>query len=103
MRRHRIYEGEVPAVRWGLHRYLSAACDGSIDDVRDVLHGFRLFYRVINCKIGQPDYPGVLDEDGRIDYGSIKQFLGWAEMVYPELKTMDPLNELLEMEAVESG
>lgn len=105
MRRHRIGEVELPAVRWGLHRYLTAACNGSIDDIRDILHGFRLFYRVIhyNPGGGQPDYPVILDEDGRLDYGSIRAFLGYAEEVYPELRTMDPLNELLEIEVTENG
>ena len=103
MRRHRMYEAEVPAVRWGLHRYLTAACNGSITDVRNILHGFRLFYRVMNCRIGQPDYPSILDEDGGIDYGSIRAFLGWAEEVYPELKTMDPLGVLSELEVAEIG
>ena len=103
MRRHRIHEDEVPAVRWGLHRYLSSACNGSIEEDQDVIYGFKLFYRVVNCRIGQPDYPNILDEDGRIDYGSIADFLVWAEAVYPELRTMDPLVELVEMEVIESG
>ena len=98
-----MYEAEIPAVRWGLHRYLTAACNGSITDIRDILHGFRLFYRVMNCREGQPAYPNILDEDGQLHYGSIKAFLEWAEEAHPELKNGSILLDLLEMEATEIG
>lgn len=91
MRRHRVHEDELPAVKLGLHWYLTENCDSPQDSEINVVHAFRLFYRVINYKAGQPDYPNIYDEEGRVDYGTIKSHLAAAESIDPTLIRMVPL------------
>jgi hypothetical protein len=90
VRRHRVYETELPAVKVGLHDYLSEMCRRPIDTDENIVNAFRLFYRVINYRAGQPDYPTILDEDGHIQYSVIRNHLLVAERSDPDLMRMVP-------------
>ena len=90
MRRHRVYEHELPAVKVGLHGYQCDMCSYPTDTDENILNAFRLFYRVINYKAGQPNYPTVLDENGNIQYSVIRNHLLVAEKNDPDLMRMAP-------------
>lgn len=97
MRRHRIHEDELPSVKVGLHDYLSEMCSYPTDTDSNIQHAFRLFYRVISHRRGQPDYPEILDEHGHIQYTVIANHLRVAEQNDPDLKRMVPFLKPLEV------
>jgi len=92
MRRHRVYEDELPSVKVGLHGYLSEQCFYPQDTDQNIINAFRLFYRVINYRAGQPDYPQILDEEGQIQYTVIKNHLRVAEHSDPDIQRMNPFS-----------
>ena len=92
MRRHRVHEDELPSVKAGLYSYLSQQCRDPADDEANIASGFRLFYRVLSHRIGQPDYPSIHDENGSLDYEAIKAVLSFARETDEYLSLMVPLN-----------
>ena len=88
MRRHRVHEDELPAVKVGLHNYLLDQCDCPQDTEQNIFHAFRLYYRIINYRAGQPDYPTILDENGLIQYSVIQAHLRVAEENDPDINRM---------------
>ena len=90
MRRHRVHEDELPSVKVGLHGYLRAQCADPQDDPVNIINAFRLYYRIINYRAGQPDYPQILDEHGNIQYSVIENHLHVAERNDPDIQRMVP-------------
>ena len=90
MRRHRIHEDELPSVKVGLHNYLCEQCTEPQDTVQNIINAFRLYYRIINYRAGQPDYPQILDENGNIQYSVIENHLRVAENNDPDIQRMVP-------------
>ena len=92
MRRHRVYEDELPSVKVGLHNYLGEQCVYPEDTDGNIINAFRLYYRIINYRAGQPDYPTILDEDGQIQYTVIQNHLRVAEQNDPDIRRMVPFS-----------
>ena len=98
MRRHRVYEHELPAVKASLHWYLKTQCESPPwDEDQNIIHAFRLYYRIISYRrningvaSGMPDYPSILDEKSQIQYNTIMSYLESAEESDPDLHIMVP-------------